>query len=114
MRPAPANHHGFASVRRGKALFRRTVQNGRAGMHRAKRMKSALIFATGKSPTRELMAQGLRLGENNNWIPGFCRYYGQSPISRDRAFDRVEAPARRHKAETPVLTTWRGGGYGRV
>jgi predicted nucleic acid-binding protein len=38
---------------------------------------------------RELIAQGLRLGENDNWIAGFCRYYGQALISRDVAFDRV-------------------------
>jgi len=30
-----------------------------------------------------------RLGENDNWIAGFCRYYGQPVISRDAAFDRV-------------------------
>jgi len=30
-----------------------------------------------------------RLGENDNWIAGFCRYYGQPLISRDVAFDRV-------------------------
>jgi len=38
---------------------------------------------------RELMLVGARLGENDNWIAGFCRYYGQPLISRDRAFDRV-------------------------
>jgi len=38
---------------------------------------------------RELMASGSRLGENDNWIAAFCRYYGQPLISRDRAFDRV-------------------------
>ena len=38
---------------------------------------------------RELMLAGARLGENDNWIAGFCRYYGQPLISRDRAFDRV-------------------------
>ena len=38
---------------------------------------------------RELMLSGGRLGENDNWIAGFCRYYGQPLISRDRAFDRV-------------------------
>ena len=38
---------------------------------------------------RELMDQGLRLGENDNWIAGFCRYYGQPLISQDTAFDRV-------------------------
>ena len=32
-----------------------------------------------------------RLGENDNWIAGFCRYYGQPIISRDAAFDRVRA-----------------------
>jgi predicted nucleic acid-binding protein len=36
---------------------------------------------------RELL--GRRLGENDNWIAGFCRYYGQPLISRDVAFDRV-------------------------
>jgi predicted nucleic acid-binding protein len=38
---------------------------------------------------RELLDQGLRLGENDNWIAGFCRYYGQPLISQDTAFDRV-------------------------
>ena len=38
---------------------------------------------------RELMGIGQRLGENDNWIAGFCRYYGQPIISNDRAFDRV-------------------------
>ena len=26
----------------------------------------------------------------HNWVAGFCRYYGQPVISRDRAFDRVQ------------------------
>lgn len=38
---------------------------------------------------RELIHIGLRLGENDNWIAGFCRYYGQPLVSRDRDFDRV-------------------------
>jgi predicted nucleic acid-binding protein len=38
---------------------------------------------------REMMAIGQRLGENDNWIAGFCRYYRQPVISRDVAFDRV-------------------------
>ncbi len=38
---------------------------------------------------RELADRGLRLGENDNWLAGFCRYYGQPIISRDAAFDRV-------------------------
>jgi len=38
---------------------------------------------------RELIVTGQRLGENDNWIAGFCRYYGQPLASRDAAFDRV-------------------------
>ena len=38
---------------------------------------------------RELMTTGGRLGENDNWIAAFCRYYGQPLVSRDRAFDRL-------------------------
>jgi predicted nucleic acid-binding protein len=34
---------------------------------------------------------GQRLGENDTWIAGFCRYYGQALISRDNAFNRVRA-----------------------
>ena len=35
------------------------------------------------------MQTGGRLGENDNWLAAFCRYYGQPLISRDGAFDRV-------------------------
>ena len=38
---------------------------------------------------RELMPSGQRLGENDNWIAGFCRYYREPVISLDQAFDRV-------------------------
>jgi len=38
---------------------------------------------------RELIRTGGRLGENDNWIAGFCRYYREPVISRDSAFDRV-------------------------
>jgi predicted nucleic acid-binding protein len=38
---------------------------------------------------RELAAVGQRLGENDNWIAGFCRYYHEPVISADVAFDRV-------------------------
>jgi predicted nucleic acid-binding protein len=38
---------------------------------------------------RELSRQGGRLGENDNWIAGFCRYYREPIISLDQAFDRV-------------------------
>ncbi len=38
---------------------------------------------------RILVRTGQRLGENDNWIAGFCRYYREPVISRDAAFDRV-------------------------
>jgi predicted nucleic acid-binding protein len=38
---------------------------------------------------RELIPTGARLGENDNWIAGFCRYYREPLISLDEAFDRV-------------------------
>ena len=38
---------------------------------------------------RELIRLGQRLGENDNWVAGFCRYYRQPVISRDCGFDRV-------------------------
>ena len=47
------------------------------------------IAYTAAAIERELIRDGARLGENDNWIAGFCRYYGQPVISRDRAFDRV-------------------------
>ncbi|HEX3626674.1 MAG TPA: type II toxin-antitoxin system VapC family toxin [Verrucomicrobiae bacterium] len=39
---------------------------------------------------REQIAMGRRLGENDNWIAGFARYFREPIISRDAAFDRVE------------------------
>ena len=38
---------------------------------------------------RELIRTGGRLGENDNWIAGFARYYREPIISQDAAFDRV-------------------------
>ena len=38
---------------------------------------------------RALIAQGQRLGENDNWIAGFAAYYREPIISRDEGFDRV-------------------------
>jgi predicted nucleic acid-binding protein len=38
---------------------------------------------------RQLMRQGARLGENDNWIAGFAVYYGVPLVSNDLAFDRV-------------------------
>ena len=40
---------------------------------------------------RELIQAGQRLGENDNWIAGFCCYYREPVISRDRDFDRVHS-----------------------
>ena len=37
---------------------------------------------------REMIEIGHRLGENDNWIAGFCRYYREPVISLDSAFDR--------------------------
>lgn len=52
------------------------------------RLTPQIAFAAA-SVDRELIQAGQRLGENDNWIAGFCRYYGQPIISRDTAFDRV-------------------------
>jgi predicted nucleic acid-binding protein len=38
---------------------------------------------------RELLRTGQRLGENDNWIAGFARYYGEPLVSNDATFDRV-------------------------
>ena len=38
---------------------------------------------------RELAAIGQRLGEDDDWIAGFCRYYREPVISADTAFDLV-------------------------
>ena len=38
---------------------------------------------------RHLMGTGQRLGENDNWLAGFARYYGVPIVSNDSAFDRV-------------------------
>ena len=38
---------------------------------------------------RALISRGQRLGENDNWIAGFCAYYREPIISHDAGFDRV-------------------------
>ncbi len=38
---------------------------------------------------RELTGADRRLGENDNWIAGFCRIYQEPLISADAGFDRV-------------------------
>jgi len=45
---------------------------------------------------RELMRIGQRLGENDNWIAGFARYYGEPLVSNDLAFDCVPGLRRIH------------------
>ena len=52
------------------------------------RLTPQIAFAAA-SVDRELIQAGQRLGENDNWIAGFCRYYRQPIVSRDAAFDRV-------------------------
>ena len=56
--------------------------------YRILRLSPEIAF-TAAAVDRELISEGARLGENDTWIAGFCRYYGQPLISRDRAFDRV-------------------------
>ena len=58
------------------------------GRYRALRLTPEVAYAAALIE-RELMSAGGRLGENDNWIAAFCRYYGQPLISRDTAFDRV-------------------------
>ena len=48
------------------------------------------------SVDRELIILGQRLGENDNWIAGFCRYYAQPILGCDAAFDRVRGLRRLH------------------
>lgn len=38
---------------------------------------------------REMRLIGQRLGENDNWIAGIARFYGEPLISNDKAFNRV-------------------------
>jgi predicted nucleic acid-binding protein len=56
--------------------------------YRQLRLTPEVAFAAA-AVDRELIPRGQRLGENDNWIAGFCRYYGQPLVSRDAAFDRV-------------------------
>ncbi len=58
--------------------------------YRQLRLTPEIAFAAA-AIDRELILVGQRLGENDTWIAGFCRYYGQPIISRDVAFDRVRA-----------------------
>jgi predicted nucleic acid-binding protein len=58
------------------------------GNYRVLRLTPEIAYVA-SAVDRELIRLGARLGENDNWIAGFCCYYGQPIISRDRAFDRV-------------------------
>lgn len=67
-----------------------TTQEARAFLarYRILRLTPEVAFEAG-GVDRELITLGRRLGENDTWIAGFCRYYGQPLISRDADFDRV-------------------------
>jgi predicted nucleic acid-binding protein len=54
------------------------------------------IVSAAADVDRELFQAGGRLGENDNWIAGFARYYREPLISRDAAFDRVGGLRRLH------------------
>ena len=47
------------------------------------------IAKTAADLDRVVRRTGRRLGENDNWIAAFCRYYREPIISRDADFDRV-------------------------
>ena len=59
------------------------------GKYRTFRLTPEIAY-TAAAIDRELIARGQRLGENDNWIAAFCKYYGQRLVSRDAAFDRVK------------------------
>lgn len=56
--------------------------------YRVLRLNPQIAYAAA-AVDRELIDVGQRLGENDTWIAGFCRYYGQPLVSRDAGFDRV-------------------------
>ena len=51
-------------------------------------LKEQIAF-TAAEVDRELREDGHRLGENDNWIAGFGRYYSATVVTRDKAFERV-------------------------
>jgi predicted nucleic acid-binding protein len=73
------------------AVIFRTNQEARVFLSRFFTFKKLFteIAYTAASIDRELIATGERLGENDNWIAAFCRYYSEPLISNDTAFDRV-------------------------
>ena len=90
-----ANHrHGLAAV---TVISLGELAAGMPGNDAARRFLSRFRIVTLKPEIalaaaevdRELIRSGGRLGENDNWIAGYARYYGQPLVSNDRAFDRV-------------------------
>jgi predicted nucleic acid-binding protein len=74
-----------------------TNQDARQFLGRFFTFKSVFpeLAYTAASIDRELISIGRRLGENDNWIAAFCRYYGETLVSRDGDFDRVQGLRRR-------------------
>jgi predicted nucleic acid-binding protein len=58
------------------------------GPYRVLRLTPEIALAAAQVD-REQISEGARLGENDTWIAGFCRYCGQPLVSRDAAFDQV-------------------------
>lgn len=73
------------------AVIFRTNQEARLFLNRFFLLKNIFpeLAYTAAAIDRELIARGGRLGENDNWIAAFCRYYSEPLISNDAAFDRV-------------------------
>ena len=101
-RPGRGPAHAFLAAHRRQRVLMTVISLGElavifdsnqaarefTGHYRVLRLAPEIAL-TAADMDRELIAQGARLGENDNWIAGFCRYYGQPIISRDTAFDRV-------------------------
>jgi predicted nucleic acid-binding protein len=72
------------------AVIFRSTRDARAYLQRYRILRLLPEIAyTASEIEREQIWIGGRLGENDNWIAGFCRYYGEPVISNDAAFDRV-------------------------
>ena len=100
----PRGAMGFLAAHRSQPFLTTVISVGEAAAmyanpedvrpllsrYRQLRLTPEIAYAAA-SVDRELIMLGQRLGENDNWIAGFCRYYGQPIVSRDVAFDRVRA-----------------------
>lgn len=47
------------------------------------------VVDTAAGLDRFVSSRGQRLGENDNWMAGFCLYYREPLITQDIGFDRV-------------------------